>query len=103
MASTVTWLGLEFHVYGPSTNWHAVPGLYVFAGVNSANEWYALYIGKAESLAERLPTHERWLEATQLGATHVHARVEQQAGRRATLEKQLIENYQPRLNVQHRQ
>ena len=100
MAETVRWLDQEFTVYVHSANWHQVPGLYIFAGQNSQGQWYPLYIGKAESLAERLPTHERWTEAAQLGATRVHARVEQQKAKRAIHEKQLIQYYQPRLNLQ---
>ena len=100
MASTASWLDQEFQVFEYSANWYAVPGLYIFAGLNPQGQWYPLYIGKAESLAERIPTHERWQEAGQLGATHVHARVEQQKAKRAIQEKQLIQNYQPRLNVQ---
>ena len=62
--------------------------------------WTALYVGQTESLAARLPTHERWLEATRLGATHIHVRVEPLAMLRAAMEQQLIQTYQPRLNVQ---
>ena len=35
-----------------------------------------------------------------LGATHVHARVEPDESRRLALEKELIQYYQPHLNVQ---
>ena len=59
-----------------------------------------LYVGQAESLAERLPTHERWPEAMRLGATHVHARVVLEAAMRDSIESQLIRSFQPRLNVQ---
>ena len=102
MPDTVKWLDYEFRVYGPDTDWYAVPGLYIFAGLNSAGGWLALYIGSTESLAERLPAHPRWQEAVRLGATHIHARVEQHKETRLALEQELIQACQPRLNVQHR-
>ena len=98
----VTWLTYDFNVYEHGANWNAVAGLYIFAGLNSAGQWVALYIGQATSLAERIPTHERWQEAVQLGATRVHARVEAQAATRDLIEAALILNFQPVLNVQGR-
>lgn len=74
MLDIVKWLNWEFEVYGPGTGWNEVAGLYIFAGLNSAGEWVALYIGSTESLAERLPNHPRWPEAVRLGATHIHVR-----------------------------
>ena len=102
MPDTVKWLDYEFQVYGPNTDWNEVAGLYIFAGLNSEGRWVALYIGSTESLAERLPTHENWQEAVRLGATHIHARGEQHKETRLALEQELIQAYQPRLNVQHR-
>lgn len=97
----VTWLdGYDFSVYQHDAGWNEVPGLYVFAGQNLQGQWYPLYVGQAESLAERIPRHERWAEAVQLGATHVHARVVQDATTRDAVEERLIQLYQPRLNVQ---
>ena len=74
MASTVVrWLSHEFTVYEHSADWNEVPGLYIFAELLSgAEEWIAHYIGQTDSLRTRLPTHEDWPVAEQLGATHVH-------------------------------
>jgi excinuclease UvrABC nuclease subunit len=94
-----TWLNHEFHVDHHGAAWNDVPGIYIFCGINAQNQWAPLYIGQAESFAARLPTHERWQEATQLGATHVHAIVVPQANTRQALEAQLIQAYQPRLNI----
>jgi hypothetical protein len=102
MADTVTWGAHQFGVYQHGASWSAVAGLDIFAGKNSEGRWVALYIGQAESLAERLPTHERWSEAARLGATHVHAKVESLAATRDAVERQLIQAFQPRLNTQHR-
>ena len=98
---TATWLDSIFTVSLPQTNWDAGASLYIFAQRGGLMRlWTALYVGQTESLAARLPTHERWLEATRLGATHIHVRVEPLAMLRAEMEQQLIQTYQPRLNVQ---
>lgn len=104
MFDTADWLDYEFEVNDPDTVafWHAVPGLYIFAGVNLAGEWFPLYIGSTESLAGRLPYHPKWLVAKLFGATHIHARMERLKNTRESLEQKLIQTYQPRLNVQHR-
>lgn len=99
----ITWLTHEFQINLHNANWRAVAGLYIFAAKNSEGKWFPLYIGQAESLAARLPTHERWQEALRLGATHVHARVVLEEAARCEVERQLIQAYQPRLNVHHRQ
>jgi excinuclease UvrABC nuclease subunit len=99
----VTWLTHKFEVNLQSANWRAIAGLYIFAAKNSEGKWFPLYVGQAESLAARLPTHERWQEAVRLGATHVHARVVLEESTRCEVESQLIQAYQPRLNVHHRQ
>lgn len=51
-----TWITHECDVNDHAANWNAVPGLYIFAGLNSEGRWAALYIGQAESLAERIPS-----------------------------------------------
>ena len=105
MSDKVVWLGHEFTVYDPEiTDWHEVGGLYIFAGLVSGEQgkslWRPFYIGQTQNFAERLPTHEDWPEAELLGATHIHARVESDESRRLALEKELIQYYQPHLNVQ---
>ena len=100
MLDKANWNNVEFSVHKPDTSWKDSAGLYIFAGVNPQNKWVALYIGQTSSLAERLATHERWSEAARLGATHIHARVVTNQAERDTLEKHLIQAYQPRLNVQ---
>ena len=46
MASTVAWLGQDFNVCEYHGDWNAVPGLYIFAGVDStAGVWRPLYVG----------------------------------------------------------
>ena len=105
MSEKAIWLEHEFTVYDPEiTDWHEVGGLYIFAGLVSDEKgkslWRPFYIGQTQNFAERLPTHEDWPEAELLGATHIHAMGLQNARIRAKREKDLVQHYQPRLNVQ---
>ena len=100
MSGKVTWGGHELTVYSHGADWHDVGGVYVFAGLSSQNQWVAIYIGQADSFRNRIPSHEQWTPATQLGATHVHAMVVPQVAMRDQIEHLLIATYQPSLNTQ---
>ena len=105
MANTVRWLDeIDFMVYPiQGTTWNDVPGVYIFAGQRwPGGHWYAIYVGQTDSFADRLPGHEREAEALLMGATAVHARGIQLQVERGTLERQLIEKYQPELNSLYR-
>lgn len=100
--STCTWpLGngesLTFKVYGSSTTWNKVAGLYIFAYQNGQH-WYALYVGQTDDFSSRLNSHERWDEAVRKGATHIHALSVPLAANRDRYEKMLIQHLQPRMN-----
>ncbi|TXT21074.1 MAG: hypothetical protein FD138_4110 [Planctomycetota bacterium] len=95
-------MSYEFSVCTQDANWRDLPGVYIFCGINHQQRWIAHYVGQTDSFAERLPNHERWLEARQLGATHVHARVVSPMATRDQVERELIRGYQPRLNSQLR-
>ena len=96
----VWWLGRhEFYVYSPNPDgWNEVPGLYVFARLDPGG-WVPLYVGQTENFRHRLPNHERWQEAMQRGATHIHARTEVTQEERDRIERDLIQAYQPLMNV----
>lgn len=102
MSDKVTWLTHEFEVNLHSANWKAIAGVYIFCFITPQNKWRPLYVGQAESLAERIPNHERWLEAQCLGATHVHAVAVPTAAMRDDLEQKLIHAFQPQMNQQLR-
>ena len=103
MSETTWWLDHEFTVHEPSDDWPAASGLYIFAGRDPIfSTWNPLYVGRAKAFARRLPNHERWQEAEMLGGTHIHLRVERLGASLIALEKELIEAYQPPLNVLHR-
>ena len=97
---SVSWGGYVFEVYHASqTNWNNVPGVYIFAGLSAdAQWWHAKYVGQTKSFASRLANHERWYEAEQVGATHIHARVVQNPFERTTIETVLIQTLGPPLN-----
>ena len=101
MADTVNWLSYEFTVYERNTNWNNVGGIYIFTGLNLQNLWVAYYIGETGSFSTRIPSHERWFQAVQLGATHVHARGESLEASRVAVEIELIQNFDPPLNKQY--
>jgi len=103
MAEKISWLSYEFNVHEPNAPWSHVGAVYLFCGVKQPeNQWILLYVGQTDDLADRLSTHERWPEAVQLGATHVHARAVPQVANRDLIEQELIRVYQPRMNVQLR-
>jgi hypothetical protein len=81
----------------------ALGGNYVFAKQLPTGNFMPLYFGVADDLQARIPNHERWAEACQLGATHVLAHTTP-AGEQARLgeERDLIQYWNPPLNIQHR-
>lgn len=104
--SVCLWLNTEFEILGTpaSTSWLEAPGLYVFAeeerSADGVSVWRAIYVGQAQNFRTRMPTHEKWLAAVRLGATHVHAKLVDSSGERDDLERALIDYYEPPLNVQ---
>ena len=102
MENTVSWLGEEFRVLPHNATWNPVGGVYIFAGINHRDEWNPLYVGQTHSLAERIPSHPRWLEARLLGASHVHAKVVRLEQERLSLERRLVGYFRPTLNRQRR-
>lgn len=79
-------------------------GNYIFTkpGATAGKE-VVLYIGQADDLSRRLSTHERWEEAKRVGATRVYAHLTQGGESvRCAEERDLIQRWNPPLNVQHR-
>ena len=65
---------LDFNVYDTNTTWNDVAGIYIFCGISQQNKWVPIYIGQTDSFCNRIPQHEQWTPASELGATHIHAR-----------------------------
>jgi len=102
MGNIVSWLGYEFQSFPRNVEWNCVPAVYIFTGLDASGQWRPLYVGRTAALAARLATHPRWSEAERLGGTHVHVAVVPEEMTQQALEKELIAEYQPPLNVQHR-
>lgn len=77
-------------------------GNYMFVKRLTNGNYLPLYIGQANSLKNRLPSHERLSEAIRLGATHVmaHTTPGGEASRLAE-ERDLIQYWSPALNTHH--
>ena len=102
-SETATWLNYDFavHVYGD--DWPETGGIYAFAHrIPEHPTWKLLYVGQTESFDTRLPNHERWQEAVDQGATHVHLLEVEQVYQRAVIERQMIVEYEPLLNSVHK-
>jgi hypothetical protein len=79
------------------------PGNYVFAKLMQDGRYLPLYFGEAGDLQARIPFHERLPEAVRLGATHILAHATQGGEiARQNEERDLIQYWNPALNVQHR-
>lgn len=97
----IKWGGYEFSIYIRDTNWSNIAGVYLFCTNSGNNKWKALYIGQTESLASRLPNHDRWDEAERLGATHIHVKAVRDEKQRLAIEESLLGQYKPALNTQN--
>ena len=110
MTADIDWTGLSGKTYGywftPSiaaADLKDEGGNYMFVRQLPNGNWLPVYIGVADSLRSRLPTHEQLAEAQRLGATHVMTHTNP-AGSQARLdeERDLIQKWNPALNIQHR-
>lgn len=97
---TIAGYRLEFEAFPQTGAWRHVAGIYCFA-YNAAGTWRALYVGQTNSFQNRIPSHERWAEARRRGATHVLATVVLKQSDRDILERALIAELDPPLNVQY--
>lgn len=104
MNGTCQWYYYQFTIclYSDSGSyWGSVPGVYIFAGVNSQNQWFSLYIDECSSFRDcLLSPHEMWSKAQSCGATHVHALMVKEESTRVLIKEQLIQRFQPSLNNQ---
>lgn len=89
---------LEMFPYLQSGDWRAVAGIYCFAYLEGGT-WRVMYVGQASSFADRIPSHERWADASRRGATHVLAMPVSTQAARDRIEEALIRELQPPLNT----
>jgi hypothetical protein len=77
--NTVTFKGqvgsYTFEIYPVHQKFNAVGAVYIFAKMTvdaTGVHWYApVYIGQTDSLADRIPTHEKWPCALRNGANAI--------------------------------
>lgn len=112
MARHYRWEEYQFEIHPHYTeNWPNTGGVYVFAkpipGVLDAiifpehATWKATYIGRAKSFSTRThDNHGKWMDALDLGFTHVHILPVSEKKERRRIETQLIKTYKPPLNIQ---
>ena len=94
------WLSYKFIVYYMQRQWNNVAGIYIFAGINSQNQWVPYYISQCDSFLNTMPSNEIWRKAQNIGATHVHAMAEYNLETRMQIEQHLIQSFKPPLNKQ---
>jgi hypothetical protein len=111
MSEIVDWLGLSGTKYRywvlenprAAANIQAVGGNYAFVKKLANGKYVPIYFGIADDLRDRIPTHDRFEDAIREGATHVMAHTTPAGdAARVAEEKDLIQQWNPPLNVQHR-
>ncbi len=88
-----------------TANYKSEAGNYGFAKRLPNGKFTPLYFGESDDLEARvISRHEKWDDAIKLGVTHVMGHTTP-AGEQIRLaeERDLIEDWNPPLNVQHRQ
>jgi excinuclease UvrABC nuclease subunit len=101
MTGTTTWGSYTFQVYqADQTTWNDVAGIYIFAGISPQGYWVPVYVGQADSFANRFSSHEKWPPAHKLGVRHVHTMLVPKQSERNLIEAALIKQLQPQLNTQ---
>jgi len=91
-----------FQVCSYAGNWNECSGVYVFAKFQSQQgAWDALYVGKCVSFRDRIPGHEKWAPAVQMGAESVLACPIAVSADRDLVEGAMIDQFDPPLNRQH--
>lgn len=108
MANLISWPGRSGRSYqyafvDMSRPFNTVAGNYVFAKQMLNGRFVPLYFGETSDFSGRMPSHEVWQAAIAMGATHAMAHTTQggELVRRAE-ERDLIEGWNPPLNVQYR-
>lgn len=90
----------RFTIHRPDAAFTESAAVYCFARpVAGGSGWAPVFLSRTANLSARIPSHERWAEATLLGATHVliHQRDERDA--REFVEADLLETMKPVLNA----
>jgi hypothetical protein len=91
----------RYEIYPLGTSFQALPGNYIYARQAEDGSWIPIYIAQTRDLHQRLEGHVKVDDATENGATHIHAHY-CSAGQaaRCTEERDLILRWQPVCNEQ---
>lgn len=84
-----------FKAYPLNTSFRNVGGIYIFT---TGIRYTPLYVGKTQSLAGRIPSHNEWECVRRRGVDAICVRVETNAEKRGQIEADLIRSYQPPCN-----
>ncbi|WP_140977601.1 hypothetical protein [Bradyrhizobium guangdongense] len=111
MSDIIDWPGLSGKLYrywflanprSPSAI-KSEAGNYAFVKRLPTGLYVPLYFGIADDLSARIPFHERWTDAMRAGATDVMTHTTPNgASAREAEERDLIQRWNPPLNVHHR-
>lgn len=103
MSAETVFLGRFSFVVVPEADAAAFEYSGVYAFIRTHILWPdPLYVGIADDLSTRArPWHEKWNRALELGMTDLVAFWQPDEQQRRDMERELIETYQPPLNVQH--
>lgn len=110
MADYIDWPGKSGKLYRywfvqsvSANGLSATGGNYLFVKKLQTNTLVPVYIGQADDLSKRLPSHERWGEAARSGASFIMAHTTPAGeGARLAEERDLIEKWDPLLNTHFR-
>lgn len=100
MSNTVVVAGQTFEVCKQHLPWNATPGVYIFV-IWNGYRYVPLYVGQTDDFSRRMPNHERWREAVGRGANHIFAKVVPRQADRDALERYLIQQLKPPMNVHY--
>ncbi|NOQ13269.1 MAG: hypothetical protein GQ583_02155 [Methyloprofundus sp.] len=90
------WNKIEFNKYTNNpTKWSGIAGIYIFLSHNRN----LLYAGQTSDFHNRLKHHEKIPLALRLGLQNIYATPISSQDTRNSLEKKLIQHYQPPLNT----
>ena len=95
----------HFEIWFKESEFEDVGGVYIFSKIKTSLggkeliQHVHLYIGETHSLKKRFDDHEKWDDAIEHGAEMILLLPENDADRRKKIEDDLIDKYNPILNV----
>lgn len=89
----------RFAVLQPDGPFPHGPAVYAFAKPGFGGRgWTPVFLSRTANVAQRIPGHERWVEAERLGATHILILSFPERAQRELAEDDLVMSLKPVLN-----